>query len=106
MPRGSRPVHFVTREAISGQSGGDILKASPRGIEYDDLVLIRPGRLHSRQDLSQFGMNRRARHEVARDELLALQAVDDITWGRREIERFELLGDGVQAPQRPAKLFS
>ena len=39
---------------------------------------------------------------VERDQLLALQAVDDIARRLREIERFELLGDGVQAPQRPA----
>src|SRR5439155_18044749 len=39
---------------------------------------------------------------IERDQLLALQAVDDIARRLREIERFELLGDGVQAPQRSA----
>jgi hypothetical protein len=39
---------------------------------------------------------------IERDELLALQAVDDMARCLGEVERFELLGDRVQAPQRPA----
>ena len=39
---------------------------------------------------------------IERDQLLALQAVDDVARRLGEIERFELLGDGVQAPQRAA----
>src|SRR5207237_3771568 len=39
---------------------------------------------------------------IERDQLLALEAVDDMARRLREIERLELLGDGVQAPQRPA----
>src|SRR6185369_1140851 len=39
---------------------------------------------------------------IERDQLLALQAVDDIYRRLGEIERLELLGDGVQAPQRAA----
>ena len=62
-------ITFAAFRATSANSG-DILEAGPRGIEYDDLVLTRPGRLHSRHDLSQFGMNRRARHEVARDGMM------------------------------------
>src|SRR5262249_4137529 len=39
---------------------------------------------------------------VERHELLALEAVEDVTGCGLEVERRELLGDGVQAPQRPA----
>jgi hypothetical protein len=39
---------------------------------------------------------------IQRDQLFALQAVDHVPWGLLEVERFELLGDGVQLPQRPA----
>ncbi len=39
---------------------------------------------------------------VERDQLLALQPVQDVPGRLLEIERLELLGDGVQAPQRPA----
>jgi hypothetical protein len=39
---------------------------------------------------------------VERDQLLALQAVDHMAGRGRVVERFELLGDGVEAPHRPA----
>src|SRR6185437_5951215 len=39
---------------------------------------------------------------IERGELLALEGVDEVARGLLEIERFELLGDGVQAPHRPA----
>jgi hypothetical protein len=36
---------------------------------------------------------------IERDEFLALQAIDDMTWRLFEIERVEVLGNRVQAPQ-------
>jgi hypothetical protein len=39
---------------------------------------------------------------VERGQFLAFQAVDDVARRLGEVERFELLGDGIEAPQRPA----
>jgi len=39
---------------------------------------------------------------IERDKLLALKPVENVRVRFLEVERLELLGDGVEAPERPA----